>query len=47
MFVQIMPLGPVWSGPGGHMLYISLYKENMKKIFLSETTWPKALIFGM
>ena len=33
--------------PGGHMFYIGLYRENVKKISLSETTGPKALIFGM
>ena len=33
--------------PVGHMFYIGLYKENVKKIFLSETTGFKALIFGM
>ena len=29
------------------MLYIGLYRENHEKIFLSETTRPRALIFGM
>ena len=29
------------------MFYIVLYRENMKKIFLSETLSPRALIFGM
>ena len=29
------------------MFYIGLYRENIKKIFLSEFTMPKALIFGM
>ena len=33
--------------PGGHMIYIGLYRENVKKIFLSETTRPTALIIGM
>ena len=33
--------------PGGHMFYIGLYRENVKKIFLSETTRPRALIFDM
>ena len=34
--------------PGGHMFYIGLYGENMKLLtFLSETTRPRALIFGM
>ena len=28
------------------MLYIGFYRENVKKIFLSETTRPRALIFG-
>ena len=29
------------------MFYIGLYRENGKKIFFSETTEPRALIFGM
>ena len=29
------------------MLYIGLYRKKHEKIFLSETTWPRALIFGM
>ena len=29
------------------MLYIDLYREKHEKIFLSETTKPRALIFGM
>ena len=29
------------------MLYIDLYREKHEKIFLSETTWPRALILGM
>ena len=33
--------------PGGHMLYIDLYREKHENIFLSETTRPKAFIFGM
>ena len=32
---------------GGHMFYIGLYMEQHEKIFLFETTRPKALIFGM
>ena len=32
--------------PWGHMFYTGLYREKMKKIF-SETTRPRALIFGM
>ena len=33
--------------PGGHMFYIGLYREKHEKIFLSETIWHRALIFGM
>ena len=33
--------------PGGHMFYIGLFRENVVIIFLSETTGPRALIFGM
>ena len=29
------------------MLYIDLYREKYEKIFLYETTRPRALIFGM
>ena len=29
------------------MFYIGLYREQHEKIFLSETTKPRALIFGM
>ena len=29
------------------MFYIGLYRDNMKKIFLSETTRHRVLIFGM
>ena len=32
---------------GGHMFYIGLYMEQHEKIFLSETTRPRALVFGM
>ena len=32
--------------PGGHMFYIGLIKRKHEKIFLSETTGPRALIFG-
>ena len=39
--------GQKWPYPGGHMFYIDLYRENHEKIFLSETTRPRALIFGM
>ena len=33
--------------PGGHRLYIGLNRENHEKIFLSETTRPRTMIFGM
>ena len=33
--------------PGGHKLYIGLYREKREKIFLSETTTPRAMLFGM
>ena len=31
----------------GHMLYIGLYREKHEKIFLSEITRPRAILFGM
>ena len=40
-------MGPKWSRPKDHTLYIGLYRENYEKIFLSETIRPRALIFGM
>ena len=33
--------------PLGHIVYIGLYRETLKKIFLSETIRPRALICGM
>ena len=45
--VQIIGLGPKMALSQGHMFYIGLYREDVKKIFLSETTKPRALIFGM
>ena len=33
--------------PGGHMIYIGLYREKHDKIFLSKTTKLEALIFGI
>ena len=33
--------------PGRHILYIGLYREKHEKISLSETTRPRAMIFGM
>ena len=41
------PWGQKWPRPGGHMFYIDLIKGKREKIFLSETTGPRALIFGM
>ena len=46
-FVQIMPLGPKMSPPWGHTIYIGLFSEKHEKIFLSETIWPRVLIFGI
>ena len=31
----------------GHMFYIGLYREKHEKIFLSETTRPRALKIGI
>ena len=45
--VQIMTIEPKWHHPRDHMFYIGLYRENKKKIFLSEATKPRALMFGM
>ena len=36
-------MAPLW----GHMFYIGLFKEKHEHIFLSETTRPRALMFGM
>ena len=33
--------------PRGSHVSLGLYSKNMKKIFLSETTRPRALMFGM
>ena len=33
--------------PQGQMFYIGLYREQHERIFLSETTRSRALIFGM
>ena len=35
-----------WPGPGCHMFFIGLFREN-EKIFMSDSTRPRALIFGM
>ena len=42
-----MPLGPKMGTPRGHMFYISLYRVNMKQIFLSETRRPRVPILDM
>ena len=42
---KLYPWGQKWHRPGGHMLDIGLYREKHGRIFLSETTWPRA--FGM
>ena len=43
-FVQIMALEPKMGPPrGSHVLH----REKDENIFLSEITWPRALIFGM
>ena len=36
-------MAPTWS----QMFYIGLYRENMKKIFLSETRRPRQMIIGI
>ena len=41
------PWGQKWPHPRGQIVYIGLYGENMKKIFWSEITRPRALSFGM
>ena len=46
-FVQIIVLEQKWPCPGGLMFYIGLYLEQHEKIFVSETTRPRALMFGM
>ena len=43
-----MPLGPNMAPTRGHMFFIGLIIWGKhEKIFLSETTRPRALIFGM
>ena len=46
-FDQIIAMWSKMACLGGHMFYIGLYREQHEKILLSETTWPRALIFGM
>ena len=43
-FVEIMALRPEMFPPQGHMFYIGLHRENIKEIFLPDTTRPRALI---
>ena len=43
---KLYPLGQKCTCPGGQMFYIGFYRENVKRNFMSETTWPRALIFG-
>ena len=40
-FDQIMTLGPKMAPPQALMFNIGLYSEKHKKIFLSETIWPR------
>ena len=42
-----MPLGPKWARPGSHMFNKGLNWEDMKKIFLTDTPMPKALVYVM
>ena len=44
---KLCPWGQKWPRSGGHIFYVGLYSEKHEKIFLSETIWPKVLIFGM
>ena len=42
---KLEPWGQKWPRPRDHMLYIGLNRGKHKKIFLSETIRPRALIF--
>ena len=42
-----MPWGPKLVPLWGHMFYIGLFKKKHEKIFVSETTRPRALMFGI
>ena len=44
VFFKLCPWGKKWPSPAGHIVYIG---RNMKKIFSSEITRPRALMFGM
>ena len=45
--LEILNPGDKIGLPGGHMFRRGLFRENMKKTVLSETTRARALIFGM
>ena len=47
MFVQIIVLGPKMAPPRGSHVLRRLIQEKCEKVFWSETTGPRALIFGM
>ena len=44
---KLYPRGQNRHSPWGHMFYMDLYREKHEKVFLSETIWPRDLIFGM
>ena len=44
---KLLPILLKMNISGGHMFYKGLYRENMKNIFLYETTIPRALIFSI
>ena len=46
-FVQIIALGPEMVPPQGSNVLHGLVYRKREKIFLSQTTGPRALIFGM
>ena len=43
---KLYPWSQKWPAPGV-TCFLTYFRENMKKIFLSKTIWPTALIFGM
>ena len=44
---KLSPWVQKWPSPWGHFFYTDLCRENMKKIFWSETFSPRALILGI
>ena len=46
-FVQIISLGPKMASRWGQMFYTDLYRGKHEKIFFSETTRLRALIFDI